>query len=116
MGTTGAVLAAALAMALGAAATAQAHARHAVNEGVLDARDLNDYTFSAYRHARTFVGVDGRGRLLLATADGIPGVSEGLTLTEEAELMRSLDAVDAMNLDGSGSTQVVPLISPPVGR
>jgi hypothetical protein len=77
----------------------------AVNEGVLDPRDLNDYTFSAYRHARTFVGVDGRGRLLLATADGIPGVSERLTLTEEGELMRSLGAVDAMNLDGGGSTQ-----------
>jgi hypothetical protein len=77
----------------------------AVDEGVLDPRDLNDYTFSAYRHARTFVGVDRRGRLLLATADGIPAVSEGLTLTEEAELMRSLGAVNAMNLDGGGSTQ-----------
>jgi hypothetical protein len=77
----------------------------ASGEGVFDPRDLNDYTFSAYRHARTFVGVDGRGRLLLATADGIPGVSAGLTLTEEADVMRSLGAVDAMNLDGGGSTQ-----------
>jgi hypothetical protein len=77
----------------------------ALNEGVFDPRDLNDYTFSAYRHARTFVGVDARGRLLLATADGIPGASEGLTLTEEAHVMRSLGAVDAMNLDGGGSTQ-----------
>ena len=77
----------------------------AVNEGVLDPRDLNDYTFSAYRHARTFVGVDARGRLLLATVDGVPGVSAGMTLTEEARLMRSLGAVDAMNLDGGGSTQ-----------
>ena len=77
----------------------------ASSEGVFDPRDLNDYTFSAYRHARTFVGVDGRGRLLLATADGVPGVSAGLTLTEEADVMRSLGAVDAMNLDGGGSTQ-----------
>jgi exopolysaccharide biosynthesis protein len=77
----------------------------AVNEGVLDPRDLNDYTFSAYRHARTFAGIDSRGRLILATADGIPGVSAGLTLTEEADVMRSLGAVDAMNLDGGGSTQ-----------
>jgi hypothetical protein len=76
-----------------------------VNEGVLDPRDLNDYTFSAYRHARTFVGVDDRGRVLLGTADGIPDVSAGLTLTEEADLMRSLGAVDAINLDGGGSTQ-----------
>jgi exopolysaccharide biosynthesis protein len=77
----------------------------AVAEGVLDPRDLNDYTFSAYRHARTMIGVDGQGRIILATADGIAGVSEGMTLTEEAALMRSLGAVDAMNLDGGGSTQ-----------
>jgi hypothetical protein len=77
----------------------------AVTEGELDPRDLNDYTFSAYRHARTMIGVDGQGRIVLATVDGIAGVSEGMTLTEEAVLMRSLGAVDAMNLDGGGSTQ-----------
>jgi hypothetical protein len=77
----------------------------ATAEGVFDPRDLNDYTFSAYRHARTMIGVDGQGRILLATADGIAGVSEGMTLTEEAALMRSLGAVQAMNLDGGGSTQ-----------
>ncbi|HUN33627.1 MAG TPA: phosphodiester glycosidase family protein [Trebonia sp.] len=77
----------------------------AVTEGVLDPPDLNDYTFSAYRHARTMIGVDREGRILLATVDGIAGVSEGMTLTEEASLMRSLGAVDAMNLDGGGSTQ-----------
>ena len=77
----------------------------AVAEGVLDPRDLNDYTFSAYRHARTMIGVDSKGRTILATVDGIAGVSEGMTLTEEAVLMRSLGAVDAMNLDGGGSTQ-----------
>jgi hypothetical protein len=74
-------------------------------EGVFDPRDLNDYTFSAYRHARTMIGVDSQGRILVATVDGIPGVSEGMTLTEEAALMRSLGGVDAMNLDGGGSTQ-----------
>jgi hypothetical protein len=77
----------------------------AVEEGVLDPRDLNDYTFSAYRHARTLVGIDDRGRLILVAADGVAGVSEGLTLSEEAALMRSLGAVDAMNLDGGGSTE-----------
>ena len=80
-------------------------AMDAVAEGVFDPRDLNDYTFSAYRHARTMIGVDSQGRILLATVDGIAGVSEGMTLTEEAALMRSLGAVDAMNLDGGGSTQ-----------
>ncbi|HEY2520958.1 MAG TPA: phosphodiester glycosidase family protein [Streptosporangiaceae bacterium] len=77
----------------------------AVAEGVLDPRDRSDYTFSAYRHARTMIGVDRQGRILVATVDGIAGVSEGMTLTEEAALMRSLGAADAMNLDGGGSTQ-----------
>jgi exopolysaccharide biosynthesis protein len=77
----------------------------AVTEGVLDPRDRSDYTFSAYRHARTLIGADRQGRILLATVDGIAGVSEGMTLTEEAALMRSLGAADAMNLDGGGSTQ-----------
>jgi exopolysaccharide biosynthesis protein len=79
----------------------------AFREGVFDPRDLNNYSFSAERHGRTFAGIDRRGRLILVTADGIPGVSEGLTLTEEAELMRGLGAVDAMNLDGGGSTSFV---------
>ena len=79
----------------------------AVHEGVFDPRDLNNYSFSAERHGRTFAGVDRRGRLILVTADGIPGVSEGLTLTEEAQLMRSFGAIDAMNLDGGGSTSFV---------
>ena len=43
----------------------------------------------------------------LGTADGIPTKSEGLTLTEEAKLMRSLGATDALNLDGGGSTSFV---------
>ena len=77
----------------------------AVTEGTLDPQDLNDYTFSAHKHARTMIGVRANGGILLATVDGIPGVSEGMTLTEEAALMRSLGATDAMNLDGGGSTQ-----------
>jgi hypothetical protein len=77
----------------------------AVTEGTLDPQDLNDYTFSAYKHARTMIGVRADGDILLATVDGIPGVSEGMTLTEEAALMRSLGATDALNLDGGGSTQ-----------
>lgn len=79
----------------------------ATTEGVFDPRDLNNYSFSANRHGRTIAGVDRGGRLILVTADGIPTVSEGLTLTEEAKLMHSLGAVDAMNLDGGGSTSFV---------
>jgi len=77
----------------------------AFTEGVFDPRDLNDYGFSVERNARTMIGVDSQGRIILATVDRVLGVSAGMSLTEEAVLMHSLGAVDAMNLDGGGSTQ-----------
>ncbi|MGW1028077.1 phosphodiester glycosidase family protein [Streptomyces sp. NPDC002577] len=43
--------------------------------------------------------------MLLVTVDGRqPTVSEGFTPAEAASFMRSLGAVDALNLDGGGST------------
>jgi hypothetical protein len=62
-----------------------------------------DVTFGAA--PRTAVGVRADGKLLLVTVDGRqPGISEGVTLQELAELMIQLGARDAMALDGGGST------------
>ncbi|MYR59500.1 sporulation protein, partial [Streptomyces sp. SID625] len=78
----------------------------AAAEGVVDSRDLSfGYAWSNVRQPRTMAGVDARGRLILATVDGRrTGGSEGFTLQEAAAFMRSLGAVDALNLDGGGST------------
>ncbi len=78
-------------------------------EGVIDVHDLSfGYAWAEQRQPRTMAGIDGLGRLLLVTVDGRqPGVSEGVTLQEGARLMQSLGAVDAMNLDGGGSTAMV---------
>jgi len=80
----------------------------AVGEGVIDPADLSfNYAWAEIRQPRTIVGIDGSGRLIIVTVDGRqPGVSEGLTLTEEAALMESLGARTAMNLDGGGSTAI----------
>lgn len=60
------------------------------------------------RHPRTGVGVRADGRLLLVVVDGRrPGYSVGMTLVEFAELFRWLGAVDALNLDGGGSSTMV---------
>jgi hypothetical protein len=60
------------------------------------------------RAPRTLAGVTGDGSVLLVTVDGRePGVSEGATLAEAADLLRSLGATDAVNLDGGGSTTMV---------
>ncbi|MEM6326264.1 MAG: phosphodiester glycosidase family protein [Bacteroidota bacterium] len=53
--------------------------------------------------ARTAAGYDGDGRLLLFAAAENPG----LTLRETAEAMRALGAVEAVNLDGGGSTNLI---------
>jgi hypothetical protein len=65
-------------------------------------------SFAEDRHPRTAVAKLRDGRLLLITADGRqPGVSVGMTLRELAEYLLSIGAVDAINLDGGGSTAMV---------
>lgn len=78
----------------------------AATEGTLDPLDLSfGFAWSHVRQPRTLAGVDRHGRLLLVTVDGRqPGVSEGFTLAEAAAFMRSLGAVQALNLDGGSST------------
>ncbi len=57
---------------------------------------------------RTAFGIDKNGRYILLVADGRQGYySTGLTLQELAATMQKLGAVDAMNLDGGGSTALV---------
>lgn len=57
-------------------------------------------------HPRTVVGTDAEGSTVwLAVVDGRqPGISEGMTYRELAALMRGLGCVDALNLDGGGSS------------
>jgi phosphodiester glycosidase len=63
------------------------------------------YGWALKRNPRTMVGTDAHGRLLVVTVDGRQaGFSEGFSITEAAAFMRSLGAVEAMNLDGGGST------------
>ena len=59
-------------------------------------------------HPRSAIGLTADGRLVLATVDGREtGVSEGMRLTELAELMLERGAVTAINLDGGGSSTLV---------
>jgi hypothetical protein len=61
------------------------------------------------RHPRTAVGVDASGKkLYIMVVDGRqPKWSIGMTLPELAEWMIELGAVDAVNLDGGGSSAFV---------
>lgn len=59
------------------------------------------------RAARTAVGITPSGKLLLVTVDGGSRQNPGMTLPEMGDLMATLGAQDAMNLDGGGSATMV---------
>ncbi len=56
------------------------------------------------RNPRTAIGYTKDNRFIMITADGREGSSIGMTLKELAYLMHALGCVNAMNLDGGGST------------
>lgn len=56
------------------------------------------------RAPRTAVGITADKRVLMVCVDGRQKNSAGMTLKELAKYMKKLGAVDAMNLDGGGST------------
>jgi putative cell wall-binding protein len=63
---------------------------------------------SDVRHPRTAVARTAGGRVLLVTVDGRrPGYSVGMTLSELADFLLGLGAVDGLSLDGGGSTALV---------
>jgi exopolysaccharide biosynthesis protein len=82
-----------------------------VTAGRLDitaAREKMLPTFATDRHPRTAIAALGGGRALLAVVDGRqPGLSIGMTLAELARLLIEFGAVEAINLDGGGSTTMV---------
>jgi exopolysaccharide biosynthesis protein len=59
-------------------------------------------------HPRTAIAKLSSGKILLVTIDGRqPGESIGMALTTLADLLLELGAVEAINLDGGGSTTMV---------
>lgn len=81
----------------------------AFEEGFVHPDDPGFYwAFGVRRNPRTLAGVTPEGELLLVTCEGrAAGFSVGLSFVEEARVMRSLGARDAVNLDGGGSTTMV---------
>ncbi len=71
--------------------------------------EFADKIFKSVRHPRTAVGVDSaKQKAWLLVVDGRqPGVSEGATLDELKQMLKDEGAVDALNLDGGGSSVLV---------
>ncbi|MFD2924702.1 phosphodiester glycosidase family protein [Halobacillus naozhouensis] len=66
------------------------------------------YHFALYRHPRSFAGIKENGNILLGTVNGRnPKESIGISFFESAKILKSLGAVEGMNLDGGGSSSMV---------
>lgn len=56
------------------------------------------------KNPRTAIGYTADGNLIMVAVDGREGASVGMTLRELAGFLQSIGCVNAMNLDGGGST------------
>jgi hypothetical protein len=57
------------------------------------------------KHPRTCMGYTNDGWLIVMAIQGrFPGIADGVTLTQEAQLLKDLGCVEALNLDGGGSS------------
>ena len=76
--------------------------------GWLARENLQPTTFTEVRHPRTLIGVDRNGMLWLVAIDGRqPDRSVGMNFSELLALCNRLELVNALNLDGGGSTTMV---------
>jgi hypothetical protein len=79
---------------------------------IRDGQNVEDWTVEAFnkgfaegRHPRTMIGTAQDGAIWLVTVDGRqPQLSVGMTLLELRALAHRLGLVNALNLDGGGST------------
>lgn len=58
----------------------------------------------ADKHPRTAMGYTEDGKLIILVIEGRNKNAGGATLTQEAEILRDLGCVEALNLDGGGSS------------
>jgi exopolysaccharide biosynthesis protein len=57
------------------------------------------------KHPRTAMGYTADGKLIILVVQGrMPGIAEGASLTQLAKLLLDLGCVEALNLDGGGSS------------
>ena len=65
----------------------------------------SDKTFYTGRHPRTLIGKRAGGEVVMVVIDGrFKGQGEGTTIAETAYIARQLGLVEALNLDGGGSS------------
>ncbi len=56
------------------------------------------------KHPRTAMGYTSDGKLIILLIEGRNTAASGATLTQEAQLLKDLNCIEALNLDGGGSS------------
>lgn len=64
----------------------------------------DDRTFVTHRHNRTAIGIKPDGTVLMIAVDGRHAKAQGMTLVQLIKTLKWLGCVDALNMDGGGST------------
>lgn len=75
-----------------------------VKDGKINLMLTEKYAHSGNKEPRTMIGQKADGTFVLAVADGRSTVSKGMTAQEQAEFMLSMGCINAVNLDGGGSS------------
>jgi hypothetical protein len=82
-----------------------------VKDGVINVTNEQEQMFvkgENDRHPRTAMGYTRKRQLLILVIQGrFPGIADGATLAEEAKILTDLGCVEALNLDGGGSSCVL---------
>lgn len=79
-----------------------------IHDGVISITNKQEQMFvggEKDKHPRTAMGYTHDGKLIILAIQGrTPGVAEGATLLQEANIMYELGCYEALNLDGGGSS------------
>ncbi|MEO8413495.1 MAG: phosphodiester glycosidase family protein [Ginsengibacter sp.] len=59
------------------------------------------------RHPRTAIGYTNNNKIIILVAEGRSETASGLTLTQEAQILKDLGCKEALNLDGGGSSCMI---------
>jgi len=75
-------------------------------DGVINLQNTNKFNHSGQRNPRTLLGVKADKTIVLVVVDGRSIGSLGVTAQQSAQIMQELGCVNAVNLDGGGSSSM----------
>ena len=78
-----------------------------VQNGKINLENSEKFSHAKYRNPRTLLGRKADGSFLLVVVDGRTSANMGVTAAQSADIMLRLGAVQAVNLDGGGSSTLV---------